>query len=149
MQFRAMTREDQEALEVIGRAIRIARVRAAMSQRRLASTSGVSQTAISRMERGLVWGMGIIYFARVARILGDALTLAGCPHGHDCDFGRQWAAALREISPELVRHRGHRSSMGSTLFELLRRAESEPDEPTSDDPLAPARTGFGDRGWPG
>lgn len=147
MQFRTMTREDQEALEVIGRAIRIARVRAAMSQRRLASIAGVSQTALSRMERGLVWGMGIIYFARVARVLGDALTLAGCPHGHDCDFGRQWAAALREISSELERQRGHRSTMGSTLFDLLRRAESEPDDGASDESLAPPRPGFGAGSW--
>ncbi len=137
MQFRPMADEDRQALQIVGHAVRIARGRAAMSQRELAARAGVSQTAISRMERGLVWGMGVIYFARVARVLGDTLTLGGCPHGHRCDFNRQWLETLRHVSPEFEVAPRYRSIMGPTLFELLRRVEADPDEALPDDPTLP------------
>ncbi len=85
------------------------------------------------MERGLVWGMGVIYFARVARVLGDTLTLGGCPHGHRCDFNRQWLETLRHVSPDFEHAPRYRSIMGPTLFELIRRAEADPDETASYD----------------
>lgn len=116
---------DQQALAIVGLALRIARERSALSQRGLAVRSGVSQTAISRMERGAVRGMGLIYFARVARALADAMTFVGCPHGHDCDYDRRWRFALRQADPDLERRPRYASVEGPTLDELTRRFERD------------------------
>ncbi len=64
---------NREALEMVGQAVRLARQRASMSQRVLAARSGVSQTTISRLERGVVPGMGLEQFARIAMVLANDL----------------------------------------------------------------------------
>jgi len=64
---------NREALEMVGQAVRLARQRASMSQRVLAARAGVSQTTISRLERGVVPGMGLEQFARIAMVLADDL----------------------------------------------------------------------------
>jgi transcriptional regulator with XRE-family HTH domain len=64
---------NREALEMVGRAVRVARIRAGMSQRTLEARSGVDQTAISRLERGLRPQMGVEKFARIALVLGHYL----------------------------------------------------------------------------
>ncbi len=72
---------DREALEMLGVAIRIARERSGLTQRALEALSGVDQTAISRMERGLRPGMAMVKFARVAQALGGHLLLSQQPAG--------------------------------------------------------------------
>lgn len=119
---RSVDVSDQRALAIVGQAVRIARHRSALSQRGLAARSGVSQSAISRMERGSVRGMGLVYLARVVEALGDSISLVGCPHGHDCEYARVWASARRQVAFDLAEAAGS-SLEGPTLFELLRRAE--------------------------
>ena len=46
--------EDRDALEALGRAVRFARQQSSLTQRELEALTGVDQTAISRMERGVV-----------------------------------------------------------------------------------------------
>jgi hypothetical protein len=64
------------ALERLGQAVRRARERSALSQRALEGLTGVDQTAISRMERGLVPGMALAKFARVAVALDGYLLVS-------------------------------------------------------------------------
>ena len=59
----------RDALVMLGQAVRRARTRSPLSQRDLEALSGVDQTAISRMERGVAPGMGLDKFARVAAVL--------------------------------------------------------------------------------
>jgi transcriptional regulator with XRE-family HTH domain len=123
--MRTLSDRDLHALAVIGQALRIARHNAGISQRRLAARSGVSQSAISRIERGSVRGIALLYFARLVLTLGDAMPLVGCPHGHDCDYARHWRFTLSQIEPELGSHRGYASEEGPTLYELTRAIERE------------------------
>lgn len=117
-----MDASDRRALAALGSAVRIARERSALSQRQLATRSGVSQSAISRVERGAVRGLHLRYFARVVLALGNSMALVGCPHGHDCAYARQWRDALRELGVGPDRPM-HHPDEGTTLFELTRRAE--------------------------
>ena len=127
--MRTFSEPDRQALAIVGHAVRIARERAALSQRRLAARAGVSQSAISRMERGAVRGIDLLYFARVAAALADAMPLAGCPHGHGCDYDRRWRFALLQVSPDLASWRRSASGEGATLFELTRQFERDDDAP--------------------
>jgi DNA-binding XRE family transcriptional regulator len=95
-QFREMSDHDRRALVMLGAAVRIARHRMGLTQRQLAERTGVSQTAISRMECGKVWGMAIVMFARVAWALEERWPLGGCPHFHLCDHGARWRQLMAE-----------------------------------------------------
>ncbi len=95
-QFREMSDQDRRSLLMLGAAVRIARHRMGLTQRQLAERSDVSQTAISRMERGKVWGMAIVRFARVAWVLEERTPLGGCPHYHLCDYGARWRQLMAE-----------------------------------------------------
>jgi DNA-binding XRE family transcriptional regulator len=95
-QYREMSDQDRRALLMLGAAVRIARHRMGLSQRQLASRTGVSQTAISRMECGKVWGMAIVMFARVAWALEERTPLGGCPHHHLCSLGGRWRQLMAE-----------------------------------------------------
>ncbi len=64
---------NREALEMVGHAVRLARHGASMSQRELAARAGFRQTTTSRLERGVVPGMGLEMFARVAMVLASDL----------------------------------------------------------------------------
>jgi transcriptional regulator with XRE-family HTH domain len=123
--MRTVSEVDRQALAVVGQAVRIARERAALSQRRLAARAQVSQSAISRMERGAVRGIGLVYFARVVDALGDAMPLVGCPHGHACDHDRQWRYARNQVSPDREPRRAVDAVEGATLYELIREIERE------------------------
>jgi transcriptional regulator with XRE-family HTH domain len=67
--------EDRDALEALGRAVRFARQQSSLTQRELEALTGVDQTAISRMERGVVPGMGLVRFARIAMVLSGSLLV--------------------------------------------------------------------------
>jgi DNA-binding XRE family transcriptional regulator len=105
-QFRDMTRADRQALEMLGAAVRIGRKRMGLSQDALAASAEVSQTAVSRLERGMVWGMAVVRFARVASVLGPRMPLGGCPHTHRCAYDTEWQYArqraldLMEAGPD-------------------------------------------------
>jgi transcriptional regulator with XRE-family HTH domain len=63
---------------------RRARIRAGKSQERLALETGVSQSMISRFERGLAPGMRVEKLATLATAIDRLFPLGTCPHDHDC-----------------------------------------------------------------
>ena len=69
-------RREHDALLMLGQAVLRARARAALSQRGLEARTGVHQSAISRMERGVAPGMALEKFARVAAVLADYLLVS-------------------------------------------------------------------------
>lgn len=119
-----MSDRDTSALQMLGHAVRIGRQRAALSQRSLAAISEVSQSGISRLERGRVWGMGAIYLARIIWTLRDALPLGGCPHGHQCEYDIGWQQAIANAMSDDQEGARYRAIMGLTVYDLVRQAEA-------------------------
>ena len=72
--------------ELIGARFRNGRVHAGLSQRRLAALSGVSQSLISRLERGRCPGLAAKRIIAIAVAIGPAFPLGCCPHDHDCSW---------------------------------------------------------------
>lgn len=54
----------------------------------LAERSGVAQSTISRLERGLVPRAAMVKIVLLASSLGRRLPLAYCPHEHNCAWSR-------------------------------------------------------------
>lgn len=72
------------ALVIIGRYLRRARGYALKSQERVGHETGVSQSMVSRAERGLAPGMGFGRFVQMCEALGRLFPLGTCPHEHEC-----------------------------------------------------------------
>jgi helix-turn-helix protein len=72
------------ALVLVGRYLRRARRYARKSQQRLADESGVTQSMVSRAERGLAAGMSLLRLVRMCVPLGRLFPLGDCPHDHEC-----------------------------------------------------------------
>src|SRR4051812_44979858 len=68
-------RSNREQLVRLGNDVRTARHRRRLTQRRLGERVGLSQSAISRAERGLGGGLTIDVWQRVALALGIALRI--------------------------------------------------------------------------
>lgn len=73
---------------VIGGRFRNGRRQAGLTQRRLAEMAGVSQSVVSRFERGLVKKMSAERIVRIALALGPRFPFGGCPHDHRCPWPR-------------------------------------------------------------
>ncbi len=73
-------------LLAIGRLFWQARRRAGMSQQRLSYRCGVSQSMISRFERGLAPAMGVRHLIAMANALGRIFPFGTCPHEHECGW---------------------------------------------------------------
>jgi transcriptional regulator with XRE-family HTH domain len=71
-----------------GRSLRRARLMAGMTQQHLSVKSGVSQSVISRFERGLAPGMSTERLIIISDVLGLRMPLGFCPHDHDCPWPR-------------------------------------------------------------
>jgi DNA-binding XRE family transcriptional regulator len=71
---------------VVGARFRHGRRQKGWSQRRLALEAGVSQSVISRFERGLVTGMSTERLIRLATALGPRFPFGFCPHEHACKW---------------------------------------------------------------
>ena len=71
-------------LVVIGRYLQRARGYSSKSQQRVADETGVTQSMISRAERGLAPSMGLAKLGRLCEALGRLFPLGTCPHDHDC-----------------------------------------------------------------
>lgn len=69
-----------------------------MSQTVLAERSGVPQSTISRLERGLVPRSAMFKIVLMADALGRHLPLAYCPHDHRCAWSRLGADGNRAES---------------------------------------------------
>jgi transcriptional regulator with XRE-family HTH domain len=86
--------EVDEIIE-FGLNLRRARHIAGLSQQRLADLSGVSQSVISRIERGKAPMVGLGRLLLLKRVLGAAWPFGECPHDHKC----VWQA----LGPDLQR----------------------------------------------
>jgi DNA-binding XRE family transcriptional regulator len=75
----------------LGGLVRRARLYAGLSQQQVAARSGVSQSVISRFERGLAPGMSVERLIRIADAIGPSLPLGFCPHDHVCAWPRSVA----------------------------------------------------------
>ena len=69
-----------------GRYVRRARYFVRISQDDLAWKADISQSMVSRLERGLAPAMGIDRLVRLGGALGNNLPLGFCPHTHLCPW---------------------------------------------------------------
>lgn len=59
-----------------------------LSQGRLAELSGVSQSSISRLERGKAPYASLQLIVRLGEAMGGRMPIAYCPHKHGCVWER-------------------------------------------------------------
>lgn len=74
---------------VLGARFRNGRLQAGLTQRRLADLAGVSQSVVSRFERGHVRRMSAERIVRLALALGPRFPFGYCPHDHECAWPRE------------------------------------------------------------
>ena len=77
-----------------GALLRAARQRVGMTQMALEERSGVDQTLISRVERGMAAGCSLHRLLALSDALGRDLPFGVCPHDHRCQFGPPGRAPL-------------------------------------------------------
>jgi transcriptional regulator with XRE-family HTH domain len=71
---------------IVGARFRNGRIRSGLSQRRLAALAGVSQSNVSRFERGVATGTSAERVIRMATAIGPHFPFGFCPHGHRCAY---------------------------------------------------------------
>jgi transcriptional regulator with XRE-family HTH domain len=69
---------------LIGRYVRRSRLLAQMTQQQLADQAGVSQSMVSRLERGVEPAVEAARLVQVVRPLARLFPLGACPHDHNC-----------------------------------------------------------------
>jgi DNA-binding XRE family transcriptional regulator len=84
------------SLEIFGQRIRHGREQAGLSQRQLANRSGVSQSTISRLERGRCIGLAFIRLVAICSAMGTDFPFGSCPHDHRC----RWPASPPASDPQ-------------------------------------------------
>jgi len=72
------------SLVLIGRYLRRSRRYAQLTQVQLARAAGVSQSTVSRVERGTGARIRLAAFVAICAALGRAFPLGACPHDHPC-----------------------------------------------------------------
>jgi transcriptional regulator with XRE-family HTH domain len=77
-----------ETIEV-GLRFRHGRRQAGLSQRDVEDRSGISQSEISRLERGKTPGMSAYRVFAIALALGDRFPFGVCPHPHRCAYSAE------------------------------------------------------------
>ncbi len=100
-----------EMLRQFGAELRRCRYQAGWSQAQLAERSAVSQSTISRLERGKAPAAAMIKLVLLSDTLGYRFPLGFCPHDHACAWER-----LDEHGTPLRRRSG--MGMGS-LFDAM------------------------------
>lgn len=73
-------------VSLLGRYIRRSRVLANYTQRQLAAAAGVSQSMVSRVERGLEPEVPVARLIRLVQPLARFFPLGMCPHDHNCTW---------------------------------------------------------------
>lgn len=114
--------EPDPRLVFVGRYLRRARRYAGKSQQRVANESGVTQSQVSRAERGLAPAMGLIRLVMMSETLGRLFPLGTCPHDHEC--------AWQPIRPP-----EHRTTAVERLLTLLAEPDGERTAPAEGDPM--------------
>ncbi len=76
--------EPTPELVLVGRYFRRSRLYADMSQQTLADKAGVSQSMVSRLERGVAPGMDFHRFVDMCLVVGRLFPIGACPHDHLC-----------------------------------------------------------------
>ena len=71
-------------MELVGARFKHGRRQAAKSQRWVADRAGISQSVVSRFERGLVSHTSAERIIRLAEALGPGFPFGFCPHNHEC-----------------------------------------------------------------
>lgn len=79
---------DQSLLRRFGIELRRCRVSAGLSQVELARRSGVSQSTISRIERGNAPSAAMFKLVKISSAMGQRFPFAFCPHPHFCSWSR-------------------------------------------------------------
>jgi DNA-binding transcriptional regulator YiaG len=72
--------------ELVGARFRRGRRQAGLSQRQLATRAGISQSIVSRFERGLVRRSSAEKIVRLGLALGPRFPFGCCPHDHQCPW---------------------------------------------------------------
>ncbi len=72
----------------VGARFRNGRQQAGMSQRHVAAIAGISQSVVSRFERGLVARTSAERIVRLAMALGPQFPFGCCPHDDGCPWPR-------------------------------------------------------------
>lgn len=72
----------------VGQRFRRGRHQLGMSQRSLAFKAGVSQSEISRLERGMTPHMSAWRVMEIGLALGARFPFGYCPHDHQCAYAR-------------------------------------------------------------
>jgi transcriptional regulator with XRE-family HTH domain len=78
----------QQTIE-IGQRFRLGRQQAGLTQRRVAERADVSQSEVSRLERGRRPGMALFRLVAIAYALGPQFPFGTCPHDHRCVYSRR------------------------------------------------------------
>ena len=81
-------KHDLALLRRFGVELRRCRLYANLSQVELARRSGVSQSTISRIERGKASSASLIKFVRISDVMRTGFPLGYCPHPHYCPWNR-------------------------------------------------------------
>ena len=71
---------------LVGKRFRNGRLLAGMPQRQRAARAGISQSLISRLERGLATGTSAERLIRIADAIGPQFPFGHCPHDHACAY---------------------------------------------------------------
>ena len=96
-------------MELIGSRFQRGRQQAGMTQRQVAAIAGVSQSEVSRLERGRGGGISTYRFVAIGMALGPGFPFGCCPHEHRCayppfpDAPRSPLATLQSQAVDLVR----------------------------------------------
>ena len=80
------------AMQEMGARIRSGRLAAGLSQRAIAELAGVSQSEVSRLERGQGGNISTYRFVAICFAIGSAFPFGNCPHNHNCPHTRPTAS---------------------------------------------------------
>jgi transcriptional regulator with XRE-family HTH domain len=78
----------EETMQRFGAELRRCRYNAALTQDELAERSGVAQSTISRLERGLIPHAAMLKIVLIGNALERKFPLGYCPHEHHCAWDR-------------------------------------------------------------
>jgi transcriptional regulator with XRE-family HTH domain len=123
---------DRQLLRRFGTEFRRCRLYAGLSQVALAERSGVSQSTISRLERGKASSAAMFKLVRISDAMGDRFPFAFCPHPHYCAWNR--------LEEDGVASRNRAPIVSEDYLHTLRTGQpperhEEPDDPDDESRL--------------